>query len=155
VTNFATERQPRGINIDPSGQYLVASGEKSDRLPVYRIDSGEWKARRRDALSGGLGRELDRDRRGEVRGCSLTVVSIAAVHESACGRYYCKSPRRLARWAKTGNNRNQTAGFVNQYFLFISKFLIHIKFGKNVLRSRLKNLFATVSTLSGHSATAV
>jgi 6-phosphogluconolactonase len=43
VTNFATERQPRGINIDPSGQYLVASGEKSDRLSVYRIDqaSGE------------------------------------------------------------------------------------------------------------------
>jgi 6-phosphogluconolactonase len=38
VTNFATERQPRGINIDPSGRYLVASGEKSDRLSVYRID---------------------------------------------------------------------------------------------------------------------
>jgi 6-phosphogluconolactonase len=45
VTNFATERQPRGINIDPSGQYLVASGEKSDRLSVYRIDQ----------LSGKLG----------------------------------------------------------------------------------------------------
>src|ERR1035437_8313511 len=25
VTNFATERQPRCINIDPSGHYLVAS----------------------------------------------------------------------------------------------------------------------------------
>src|SRR5215469_1707679 len=38
VTNFATERQPRGINIDPSGRYLIASGEKSDQLSVYRID---------------------------------------------------------------------------------------------------------------------
>jgi 6-phosphogluconolactonase len=43
VTNFATERQPRGINIDPSGQYLVASGEKSDRLSVYRLDQASGK----------------------------------------------------------------------------------------------------------------
>ena len=43
VTNFATERQPRGINIDPSGQYLVASGEKSDRLSVYRINQANGK----------------------------------------------------------------------------------------------------------------
>jgi len=43
VTNFATERQPRGINIDPSGQYLVASGEKSDRLSVYRINQASGK----------------------------------------------------------------------------------------------------------------
>jgi 6-phosphogluconolactonase len=43
VTNFATERQPRGINIDPSGKYLVASGEKSDRLSVYRIDQASGK----------------------------------------------------------------------------------------------------------------
>jgi 6-phosphogluconolactonase len=38
VTNFATEAQPRGIGIDPSGRYLVASGEKSDHLSVYKID---------------------------------------------------------------------------------------------------------------------
>jgi 6-phosphogluconolactonase len=43
VTNFATERQPRGINIDPSGRYLVASGEKSDRLSVYRVDQANGK----------------------------------------------------------------------------------------------------------------
>ena len=43
VTNFATERQPRGINIDPSGHYLVASGEKSDQLSVYRIDQATGK----------------------------------------------------------------------------------------------------------------
>jgi 6-phosphogluconolactonase len=43
VANFATERQPRGINIDPNGQYLVAAGEKSDRLSVYRIDQASGK----------------------------------------------------------------------------------------------------------------
>lgn len=43
VANFATERQPRGINIDPSGRFLVASGEKSDRLSVYRVDQASGK----------------------------------------------------------------------------------------------------------------
>jgi 6-phosphogluconolactonase (cycloisomerase 2 family) len=33
----------RGINIDPSGHYLVASGEKSDRLSVYRIDQASGR----------------------------------------------------------------------------------------------------------------
>ncbi len=40
---FATEAQPRGIKIDPSGQYVVASGEKSDRLSVYKIDQSTGK----------------------------------------------------------------------------------------------------------------
>jgi 6-phosphogluconolactonase len=43
VTNFATERQPRGINVDPSGRYLIASGVKLDRLSVYRIDEASGK----------------------------------------------------------------------------------------------------------------
>jgi 6-phosphogluconolactonase len=38
VGNTPTETQPRGIRIDASGTWLVASGEKSDRLSVYRID---------------------------------------------------------------------------------------------------------------------
>jgi 6-phosphogluconolactonase len=38
VGNFATEAQPRGIRIDPAGKYLVAAGEKSDRISVYKID---------------------------------------------------------------------------------------------------------------------
>jgi 6-phosphogluconolactonase len=38
VANFSTEKQPRGIRIDPTGTYLVAAGEKSDRLAVYKID---------------------------------------------------------------------------------------------------------------------
>ena len=43
VTNFATEAQPRGIRIDPTGQFLVASGEKSDRVSVYKIDQSSGK----------------------------------------------------------------------------------------------------------------
>ena len=33
-----TEKQPRGFAIDPSGRFLVASGEKSESISVYRID---------------------------------------------------------------------------------------------------------------------
>jgi len=43
VTNYSTEAQPRGIRIDPTGQYLIASGEKSDRLSVYKIDQATGK----------------------------------------------------------------------------------------------------------------
>ena len=43
VANFATEAQPRDIRIDPSGQHLVASGEKSDHLSVYKIDQSTGK----------------------------------------------------------------------------------------------------------------
>src|SRR3954452_9445561 len=32
-----TEKQPRGFNIDPTGQFSVVSGEKSDMLAVYSI----------------------------------------------------------------------------------------------------------------------
>ncbi|WP_245474591.1 beta-propeller fold lactonase family protein [Bradyrhizobium sp. Leo121] len=42
VASFATEAQPRGIGIDPSGQYLVASGEKSDHLS-YKVDQSTGK----------------------------------------------------------------------------------------------------------------
>lgn len=33
----ATEKQPRGFRIDPSGRFLVASGELSDHLATYGI----------------------------------------------------------------------------------------------------------------------
>jgi 6-phosphogluconolactonase len=38
-----TEEQPRGFNIDPSGRYLLAVGQRSHRMTSYRIDpaSGE------------------------------------------------------------------------------------------------------------------
>ena len=33
------EKQPRGLRIDPSGRFVVVSGEKSDMLATYAIDS--------------------------------------------------------------------------------------------------------------------
>ena len=38
VTNYQTEKQPRGIKVDPSGKFLLVAGEKSDRLAVFKID---------------------------------------------------------------------------------------------------------------------
>jgi 6-phosphogluconolactonase len=35
----ATEKQPRGFNIDPTGHYLLAVGQLSPTLSVYRIDA--------------------------------------------------------------------------------------------------------------------
>ena len=37
IGSIPTEKQPRGIAIDPAGRYLVATGEKSDMLSVYAI----------------------------------------------------------------------------------------------------------------------
>lgn len=39
----STETQPRGFNIDVTGRFLVATGQKSDHIAVYRIkdDTGE------------------------------------------------------------------------------------------------------------------
>jgi 6-phosphogluconolactonase len=33
-----TEKQPRGFRIDPTGRFMVVSGEKSDTLSAYSID---------------------------------------------------------------------------------------------------------------------
>lgn len=48
-STHATERQPRGFAIDPSGRFVVATGEKSDKISLYRIDdsSGALEERRR------------------------------------------------------------------------------------------------------------
>jgi 6-phosphogluconolactonase len=35
----ATERQPRGFNIDPKGRFMIVTGEKSDTISVYAIDA--------------------------------------------------------------------------------------------------------------------
>lgn len=40
IATVPTERQPRGFAIDPSGRFLVASGEKSETLSVHAIDAG-------------------------------------------------------------------------------------------------------------------
>ena len=41
--NAATETQPRGFNIDPSGRYLAAVGQLSHGMTVYSIDQGTGK----------------------------------------------------------------------------------------------------------------
>jgi 6-phosphogluconolactonase len=33
-----TEKQPRGFNIDPTGRFVVVSGEQSDTISSYAID---------------------------------------------------------------------------------------------------------------------
>lgn len=38
IGNYPTETQPRGFNIDPHGKYLLAAGQKSNRLSTYAID---------------------------------------------------------------------------------------------------------------------
>ncbi len=39
LTTSPTATQPRGIRIDPTGRWLIASGERSNHLRVHRIDS--------------------------------------------------------------------------------------------------------------------
>ena len=34
-----TEKQPRGFNIDPTGRFIVVSGEQSDTIASYAIDA--------------------------------------------------------------------------------------------------------------------
>ena len=38
LASYATEKQPRGIRLDKTGSYLIAAGEKSNKLSVYKID---------------------------------------------------------------------------------------------------------------------
>jgi 6-phosphogluconolactonase len=40
LSSTPTEKQPRGFRIDPTGQYMVVSGEKSETISVYAIDGG-------------------------------------------------------------------------------------------------------------------
>jgi 6-phosphogluconolactonase len=39
----ATEKQPRGFNIDSTGRYLLAVGQLSHALSSYRIDPESGK----------------------------------------------------------------------------------------------------------------
>jgi 6-phosphogluconolactonase len=34
-----TEKQPRGFRIDPTGKYMVVSGELSDTISAYAIEA--------------------------------------------------------------------------------------------------------------------
>jgi 6-phosphogluconolactonase len=35
----STEKQPRGFNIDPAGRFVIVSGEGSDTISSYTIDT--------------------------------------------------------------------------------------------------------------------
>jgi 6-phosphogluconolactonase len=43
VGTVPTEQQPRAFQIDPSGRYLYAVGEKSDGMTSYAIDAATGK----------------------------------------------------------------------------------------------------------------
>ncbi|MFG1174966.1 6-phosphogluconolactonase [Erwiniaceae bacterium CAU 1747] len=56
ITGFQpTETQPRGFNIDSTGQYLIAAGQKSHHITVYKIagDNGLLQALGRYAVGQG------------------------------------------------------------------------------------------------------
>jgi 6-phosphogluconolactonase len=50
-----TEAQPRGFAIDPSGAFLVACGEKSSHVSVYRIDDASGMLSHIGRFEGGTG----------------------------------------------------------------------------------------------------
>ena len=43
TSHIATEKQPRGIAVDPSGRFLVASGERSDQIACHAIDPADGR----------------------------------------------------------------------------------------------------------------
>lgn len=50
VDTVPTQKQPRGMNIDPTGAYLLACGEASDALTLYAIDPESGALRERESL---------------------------------------------------------------------------------------------------------
>ena len=45
TSSTPTERQPRGFRIDPTGRFMVVSGEKSEMLATYAIDPASGSLR--------------------------------------------------------------------------------------------------------------
>jgi 6-phosphogluconolactonase len=50
-----TAAQPRGIRIDDSGRFLIASGERSDHIRLYSIDKTTGSLMEQMRLSCGKG----------------------------------------------------------------------------------------------------
>jgi len=50
-----TEEMPRGFNVDPSGQFLVASGQKSDKVSLYSINQTTGDLSLIERVPGGKG----------------------------------------------------------------------------------------------------
>lgn len=55
VQNIKVEQQPRGIAVDPSGQWLLVTGEKSAEVGVYAIDPQQGTLTRRSGAPSGKG----------------------------------------------------------------------------------------------------
>jgi len=50
-----TEELPRGFNVDPSGQFLVAAGQKSDKVSLYSINQTSGELSLIERVPGGKG----------------------------------------------------------------------------------------------------
>ncbi len=50
-----TEEMPRGFNIDPDGQFLVAAGQKSDKVSLYAINQSTGELSLIERVAGGKG----------------------------------------------------------------------------------------------------
>lgn len=50
-----TEEMPRGFNVDPSGQFLVAVGQKSDKVSLYSINQANGELNLIERVPGGKG----------------------------------------------------------------------------------------------------
>ena len=50
-----TEEMPRGFNVDPSGQFLVATGQKSDKVSLYSINQTSGELNLIERVPGGKG----------------------------------------------------------------------------------------------------
>jgi 6-phosphogluconolactonase len=55
VQNIKVEQQPRGITVDPSGQWLLVTGEKSPEVGVYAIDPQHGTLTRSSSAPSGKG----------------------------------------------------------------------------------------------------
>jgi 6-phosphogluconolactonase len=55
LSNTKTEEMPRGFGIDPSGQFLVATGQKSDKVSLYSINQGTGALSLVERIPGGKG----------------------------------------------------------------------------------------------------
>jgi 6-phosphogluconolactonase len=55
VSSIETETQPRGFRLDPSGRFLLACGEKSPHVSLYRIDSQSGALTLTSRCAGGQG----------------------------------------------------------------------------------------------------
>ena len=45
IESYGTEKMPRGINVDPRGNFVIAAGEESGHVSVHAINqvTGELK----------------------------------------------------------------------------------------------------------------